>query len=78
MQIQSVIPTRTAFEAAKASSDLCVGGIHTDAITNAPWTAHNVNIRSSESELDDLIEPVDFRPLDADELANLADAMEVQ
>jgi hypothetical protein len=77
-QLAATVRVRSAFEAAKLSSDLHTGGIHTDLITEASWTAHNVNIRSVESELDDLIEPVDFRRLDEDELANLADALEAR
>lgn len=75
-QLAATVRARSAFEAGKASSDLVTGGVHTDPLTNACWTAHNINIRSVESELDDLIEPVNFRRLDEDELANLADALE--
>ena len=78
LQLRSSVRVRTAFEAGRLSSNLATGGIHTDELTQGAWTAHNVHIRSLESELGELIEPVDFRRLDEDELANLADAMEAQ
>ena len=71
LQIEAAIRTTSAIEAAKYSSDLNVGGIHTDALTRAPWTAHNINITSTEDELVDLIQPVDFRPLEDAELDDM-------
>jgi hypothetical protein len=77
-QLRASVRVRSAFEAGKLSSDLATGGIHTDPLTEGAWTAHNVHIASLESELADLIEPVNFRRLDEDELANLADALEAR
>ncbi len=76
-QIRAAYQTESAIEAARASSTLVHGGIFTDSIVCAPWTAHNVRIVNIEEELPSVqIERVAFRALDEDELANLADALE--
>jgi hypothetical protein len=74
-QLAATVRTESAFDAARLSSGLNTSGVHTDRLTEGMWTAHNINIRSTESELDDLIQPVDFRVCE-DELLDLADLLE--
>lgn len=75
LQLASCVRRLGASEACRVSSRLNTGGIMTDAITKAPWTAHNINIQNSEDDLAALLEPVDFEPVVDDDLAELLERM---